>query len=342
MGCRDCQQTGFGLQSGRKRRFGLRIALLAVLILAALYLISTLAMFVIGFRRTKTKAGYTDESTGRAWEKYAGVIRAGADWFRAQPYETVELRSFDGLKLRAMLLEADQPRGVILSMHGYRSTPLRDLGASAQYYHDLGFTLLLPNQRACGDSEGRYITFGAREKIDVKMWCDYAAARYAGLPIVAAGISLGSSAVLMALDTGLPDAVKAAVADCGYSSLRDELGSVAQRAFHLKPRPILWGLNLWCRLLAGFDLYQCSTLPSMKNDKIPVLFIHGEADEFVPTRFSRENYEACAAPKELFTVPGADHGLSYLVDTPGYHRHLEAWFDCYCPGKDIDDESKNA
>lgn len=324
----------------------LKIILILLLILIVIYILLTYSLFLTGFRRfrgNRAPKKATDHSSGKAWKAYGDVIRAGTEWFKAQPYENVEIRSFDGLRLRAMLLEADAPRGVIVSMHGYRSTPLRDLGASSKYYHDLGFTLLLPNQRACGESEGRYLTFGAKERYDVKSWCEYAAGRYGkDMPIIVAGISLGCSSVLMSLDLGLPENVKAAVADCGYSSLYGELSDVAGKSFHLRPKPVLWGVNIWCRLIADFDIYKCTTIDSLKKSKIPVLFIHGEADNYVPTCFSRENYEACAAPKELFTVPGAGHGLSYLVDTDGYRRHLETWFDRYCPRKDTVHEPKNA
>lgn len=314
----------------------MKILIIILIVLAALYIAATLALFILGFcrfRGNKSPKVTSDDSTGKAWQAYADVIRAGGDWFRAQGPENVEIRAFDGLRLRALLLPCEDSRGVIIFMHGYRSTPLRDLGASAQYYHDLGFTLLLPNQRACGDSDGRVITFGAKESRDVKAWTEYAAARFGGdTPIIVGGISLGCSSVLMSLGLGLPAGVKAAVADCGYSSLYDELTLAAHNFFKIRrPAWVLWGLNIWCRLLGGFDIRSCSTLDAMRSDTVPVLFIHGDADDFVPCRFSRENYEACAAPKELFIVPGAEHGLSYLVDTPGYHRHIEDFLDKYCP-----------
>lgn len=314
----------------------MEIVLIVLGAAAILYLLLTLTLFLLGFcrfRGDRAPKSTSDNSTGKAWHAYSGVIKAGADWFRSQGPETVEMRSFDGLRLRALLLPCENARGVIIFMHGYRSTPLRDLGASAKYYHDLGFTLLLPNQRACGESEGRFITFGAKEKYDVKAWADYAAERFGPeLPIVVGGISLGSSSVLMSLGLPLPGSVRAAVCDCGYSSLTDELELAAQNFFHIRrPGAVLFGIRLWCSLLAGFDIKKCTTLDALRGDRIPVLFIHGEADGFVPPRFSRENYEACAAPKELFTVPGAEHGLSYLADTQGYHSHLEAFLDKYCP-----------
>ena len=324
----------------------MKVVFISAAALIAVYIVLSFSLFIIGFRRfpkNKVPRGASDESTSKAWKSYGDTIREGMDWFYAQRHEDVEIRSFDGLRLRALLLEAEDPRGVVISMHGYRSTPMRDLGASVKYYHDLGFTLLMPNQRACGDSEGRYLTFGAKERRDVKSWCDYAEARCGSdMPIVAAGISLGCSSVLMSLELDLPENVKAAVADCGYSSLYEQLCESAARFFGIRrPGFVLWGVNIWCRLFAGFDIYECSAANALRHSSVPVLFIHGEADDFVPTRFSRENYDACAAPKEIFTVPCAGHGLSYLVDMDGYHRRVEAWFDKYCPRKEYEHEIEN-
>jgi fermentation-respiration switch protein FrsA (DUF1100 family) len=312
----------------------LKTVLIIAAVLIVLWFLAALVLFNIACRRARSKppAVSTDDTTGKAWAVYADIIRAGADWFRAQNYETLELKSFDGLRLKAYFLPADtpSPRGVLIIFHGYRSTPLRDMGASVRYYHSLGFHVILPFQRACGDSEGTYMTFGARERRDVKSWADYAAERFGGgLPIVLAGISLGCASVLMSLGLELPANVRGAVADCGYSSIYEELKSVLKSKFHLPPEPLLGTVNIWCRLLGGFDIHESPIPEIMRRNKIPVLFIHGEADDFVPTRFSRENFEACAAPKELFTVPGAQHALSYMVDTQGYHRALESFLDKY-------------
>jgi fermentation-respiration switch protein FrsA (DUF1100 family) len=300
---------------------------------AAIYSLTTFGAFMAACRRFATDwqpKATSDDETDKAWQSYAEIIKDGADWYRAQEPEEIVLRSYDGLKLRATLLPAEHPKGIIIAFHGYRSAPLRDMGASVQYYHGLGYSLLLPCQRACAESGGKYITFGVRERRDVKLWADWTRERFGpDMPIVLAGISLGAASVLMSLELSLPGSVRAVVADCGYGSVYQQFKSVL-KALHIPPQPMLWGMDKWCRLVGGFGMDDCSVPEIMKTNRIPVLFIHGEADSYVPTRFSRENYQACAAPKALFTVPGAGHGLSYLVDMEGYHRELEAFLNKYC------------
>lgn len=315
----------------------MEIFLIILLSIAALYFLFTFILFITAFRRfpgNRTPSATKNKSDGSMPDSFRLAIEEGADWYKAQETEEIFIDSFDGLKLRATYLPAEgEQRGLFIGIHGYRSSPLHDMGASAKYYHDLGFSLLLPSQRACGGSEGKYITFGARERSDVKSWCDYAYERFGdGTPIVLAGISLGSSSVLMSLEFPMPETLCAVIADCGFSSVYDELESVMESQTHFTPKAVIWGVNLWCRLFAGFDVSTVTTEKALSINKIPILFIHGESDRFVPTKFSQVNYELCTAEKEIFTVPGAGHGLSYLVDMDGYHKRVEAFLDKNCPG----------
>ena len=314
----------------------MKVVIIVLFVLLGLYIILSLALFLLAcrrFRGNRVPSAATDNSTDKAWKKFSDVIKPGIEWFKAQEKEPVEIRSFDGLTLRASVLPAENPKGILIVFHGYRSSPMRDLGASVKYYHGLGYTLVLPCQRACGESDGKYITFGVKERRDVQAWARWAAGRYPDAPIALAGISLGASSVLMALGLEMPKNVRAAVADCGYGSIYEELKCVLKKFFGLPPQPLLGTVDLWCRLFAGFGIHDCDVPEILRKNAIPVLFFHGEADDFVPTRFSRENYDACTAPKAILTVPEASHGLSYLVDTEGYHRELEAFLDKYCTVK---------
>ena len=66
--------------------------------------------------------------------------------------------------------------------------------------------------------------------------------------------------------------------------------------------------------------------------KTPVLFIHGTDDHFVPVEMTFENYKVCRAPRKLFVVPGADHGMSYLVDQAGYERAVKEFWQEFDKG----------
>lgn len=301
---------------------------------AALYLIISYFLFRLACRRFSKKHdpfARFNASMEALISAYPEMGEAGARFEREHEFETVEMKSFDGLTLRARLLENPAARGVMVACHGYRSNSTRDFIAGCPFYYDSGFTLLLIDQRACAGSEGKYVTFGVLEGRDAADWCRWAGARYPGMPILLAGISMGATAVLMA-GPDTPPAVKALVADCGFVSPWEVLTSVL-RSGHVR-LPIgltLTGVNIWARLLAGFDL-RTSTKDALARNVKPVLFAHGQEDDVVPPEDVQENYAACRAPAELLFVPGAGHGLSYCADTPRYQKTLGDFCEKYVFG----------
>ena len=139
------------------------------------------------------------------------------------------------------------------------------------------------------------------------------------------GISMGAATVLMASEFDLPASVRGIIADCGYTSPRDILCKVIRQC-HLPVTPVYFLVRLGARVFGRFDPEAASAARALEKCRVPVLFIHGEADDFVPCDMSRENYAHCAAPKTLITVPGADHGFSYLVDMDGVEAALRRFF----------------
>ncbi len=261
---------------------------------------------------------------------YQAELDAGRAWFRAQPWQTWYLTSYDGLTLEAAFLPTAHPRGTILLAHGYRSSGVSDFGAVAEHYQALGFQLLSISQRAHGGSGGRYICFGVRERYDCRDWCRLLAERYPGLPIVLSGLSMGSSTVLMASGLALPEEVRCIVSDCGFTSPWDEFAHLL-RQIHMPVHPILDLANAAAHLWAGFGFREASTLMAMEKNTRPVLFVHGLADTFVPPWMTQRAYDACRTEKKIRLVPGAGHGYSYLVDKPGCQRALDEFLERYVP-----------
>lgn len=300
-----------------------------ILAVAALYLLVTWYFFNFACRRSRPGKGVGAQIAAgmdKALVPYQDMIRQGSDWLDSHPFQEVSITAFDGLTLRGRLYEHPQARGVLVAAHGYRSSGRRDFGAVCPFYYDhLGCSILLIDQRACGKSEGTYITFGLRERFDLRDWCRFAADRFPGVPLLAGGLSMGASTVLMASDI-LPEPVKVLLADCGYVSPWEELAYVAkQMGKHMPATLLLAGVDMWCRLLAGFRLREWSTVEALAENTRPVFFIHGRADELVPYGSTPRNIAACAAPHALFDGENAGHGLSFCVDPDGYYAAVTAF-----------------
>ena len=306
------------------------IEILAVLILLLFYLGMRL------FRKAVVQdTAPTPEEILDRWEHaYGGeltIVREGMAWFRAQKTEELAIYSFDGLRLKGAYLPAEGPsRGRILLFHGYRSCGLMDFSGAMRFYHEAGYDLLLADQRAHGRSEGRFIGFGILERRDLRAWTEELNRRFGGdEPTFLAGISMGASTVLMAAGGELPDNTRGIIADCGFTSPKDIVVHELHALLHLPKYPLLPLVDLLCRLLAGYGFGDYSTLTAMETNTLPVFFIHGGGDNFVPTEMTRLNYAACRAEKRLLIVPGADHGMSWLEDPESYQRELSDFLARY-------------
>lgn len=194
----------------------------------------------------------------------------------------MEVLSYDGLKLRGRYYHYKDDAPFVLLMHGYRGCALGDFCGGFYIFRRLGFNILLANERACGLSEGRLITFGIKESLDVGSWIDYLKERFGcGIRICLYGVSLGSATVMMATARDLPENVRCIIADCGYSSPKEQIRHVA--GDKKLPPGICWFLaRTAARIVGGFDPGSLSAIEAVAETDIPILFIHGENDTFVP------------------------------------------------------------
>lgn len=275
-----------------------------------------------GERKGRNDAGTSAERAGRGlgFVDFEQELTEGKQWFQNQKKERITMTSYDGLKLVAYYLPAKKETGrVLILMHGYRNEGLHDFAGLVKFYHEMGFSLLVPHQRSHGESEGEYICFGVKERYDLKKWTEYMVKRFQGkCSIFLNGISMGGATVLMAAGLGLPEEVKGIIADCAFTSPKAIFSSVLKDKCHLPEIPFLYVADRICRRKAGFRFNECSTIDCVKKNRIPILFIHGGKDEFVPTRMCYENYDACRSRKELLIVGGAAHGTSHLVEPEAY------------------------
>ena len=239
---------------------------------------------------------------------------------------TVTTRSFDGTRLVGHWLPSPNPKRILIAAHGWRSSWTRDFSLSWPFWREQGCSVLYLEQRAHGQSEGDWIGMGALERYDILAWVHGVQKLCPGeLPIYLCGISMGASSVMLAAGLDLPARVKGILADCGFTGPGQILPHVFTRATGL-PYGTGAAERKAFRRITGMEPEEVSTTAVLAKSKLPLLLIHGEKDGFVPTYMSWENFRAAAGPKEIFLVPGAGHGMSYVVDPEGYQRRAADFF----------------
>ena len=241
------------------------------------------------------------------------------------PYEEVYITSHDGLRLFGRYYHVADGAPLQIQFHGYRGSGIRDFCGGNKLAREAGQNTLVVDQRAHGKSEGDMITFGILERYDCLSWANYAARRFGSdTPIFLTGISMGAATVLMASDLPLPKNVVGIIADCPYSSpaaiIRKVCGEMG-----FPPTIAFPFVKLGAYLFGGLRFGNCCASESVARSDLPILLIHGEKDNFVPCEMSHKIHAACKGRHEIHTFQDAEHGLSYLQDTPRYERVVHAF-----------------
>lgn len=256
-----------------------------------------------------------------AYEKDA---EQALEQLRALPLEHLELTAPDGARLCAYLLVPEHSNGkLLLACHGARSSSLGEFRFMAPALYKQGYTILMPDHRGCGESDGKYMGYGTHESKDTFLWVRYAKARFPALSIFLLGVSMGGATVLMMSNHADDPAIRGIIADCPYTSAWAEFSYQVHTSFHLPDFPLLHICNLWCRLCAGYDFREASPLEAVRAAKKPILFIHGGADDYVPVFMQAQLFEACPGEKTCLTVDGAVHARSYYTNPAAYEAALQ-------------------
>lgn len=271
-------------------------------------------LFFFAFVRRKQKTGASDTFFGDGELKdFEEVIKEGIRYNETEPFDKVYTTSYDGLRLAGKRYKCTgEHKGTIILFHGYRSRGVRDFSCAVKEYRDFGLDVLMVDMRSHGESQGKLITFGAKERYDVITWTNFVLQNSPDERIFYSGLSMGGATVLMATELGLPKQVKGIVADCGFSSPYDILRCVAKSKFKINGALSVPFLGLFCKIIGGFTLKSANTINAVKKCTTPILFIHGKKDDFVPAYMSVNAYESATCKKRLLLVENAGHGTSYL------------------------------
>ena len=299
-------------------------ALLALAVLGICYYCFRVAFYAP--RNQKHDPEKLDTPVGEIYDPYREDMERWILEARAMKQERFTIQSFDGLTLHGTFYEYAPGAPMELMFHGYRGSAERDMSGGVQRCFRLGRSALIVDQRCSRESGGNVITFGIREYKDCLRWVDFAVEHFGkNVKIILTGISMGASTVMMAAGEPLPENVIGVLADCGYNSPKAIIHEVL-RQMKLPPKLCYPFVKLAARIYGHFDLEENSPEEALKRAKVPVIFFHGEADDFVPCWMSRVCFDACVSRKKLVTVPGAGHGLSYPTDMEGYLIAVREFF----------------
>lgn len=228
-------------------------------------------------------------------------------------------------RIHAYIIPAEHPshKWAVLC-HGYNATP-ESTGVYAEHYHNLGYNCICPSMRGWGNDETVYCTMGYHDKDICMAWIDYIVDKDPQSEIVLHGYSMGAVAVMLSTGEALPPQVKAAVADCGFTSCWEQYANVIKYYTKLPPFPLLYAVNAASILHRNFDIRKNRPIDAVRRSVTPTVFLHGTADNFVPFAMMDRLYDACAAAKARQAIEGADHARAVYKDPRLYWTTVDGF-----------------
>lgn len=301
--------------------------IIVIISIVLLYFIITYLCFLVLCRRFNEKlVTKVRRDTFNNTDKYKDKIDATNNWLKKQTVEKVFIKSIDNIKLNGLLIRNKKEKGIFIIFHGYRSDATSHLFLSYPHFYDLGYSILLVNQRTCSASGGKYTTFGAKEKDDVICWIKYVNENFKKQDIILAGISMGATAILLATKYITKDMnIKLMIADSGYISGYEAVRDSFKTFIHINGTIFMPGINIWCKLFAKFNLKKINTLEEMTNCGVPLLLFHVKDDRFVSADNSIKNYDAYTGKKDIILFDESNHATCYLSNPDKYINSINKY-----------------
>ena len=279
------------------------------------------------YRRTmirgNAKTDRTIKMAGTDWNQHMPFIQARKEAMLSENHSDEWIISSDGLRLHATWFPQGECKKIVICFHGYTSQGMKDYLGLSGYYLKNGYSMLLVDERAHGESEGKYIGFGCLDRIDALKWINWVLRKCGeDVEILLHGTSMGGATVLMMSSLELPAQVKGIVSDCAFTSPKEVFSHVLKSMYHLPAFPVMNISNFLNKRFAGYGLDECNAAREVKKAKVPILFIHGSGDTFVPYSMCETMYENCASSKKKLIIEGAAHAECYYKDTDAYENVL--------------------
>lgn len=250
-------------------------------------------------------------------------------WLKSTLVKGLKIKSFNKTILFAeWFINTNSEKWVII-LHGYGASG-RLMYYVARRFYKKGYNVLLPDLRGHGISGGNYVGMGWHDRLDIIKWIKEIVKIDKKAKIVLYGVSMGASTMLMASGEKLPKNVKCIISDCAFTSAYEVLKHQLKKSKKVPVFPFLYIMNILCKIKNGYSLKQASTIKQIKKNKLPIFFIHGAIDDFVPTYMVFDLYKVANCEKELMIVNNAGHTVSEIVERKIYWRRISLFLDKYC------------
>ncbi|MDK0919229.1 alpha/beta hydrolase [Clostridium perfringens] len=303
--------------------------LIILIIIAIIVIIFFLATGLYIFKSTVTRELHDIE---KSYSRYVENNLFDEALYNSASKEDITLKSFDGLNLTSTLIMNENPTNkFIVLVHGVSICYVGSLKYFDIFYKN-GFNLLIVNQRRHGKSEGKYSTYGFYEKYDVNMWIEYLKSRFGNDIILGLhGESMGAGTVMETIP--LNDSIKFVIEDCGYSNFHELIGFQITHAYKNRLvrkilRPSLIFANFFMKTKAKFSMKKIVPIDIVSSTSLPMMFIHGKEDYFVPWYMAVDLYKAkTKGYKELYLVEGAKHAEALEVNKILYEKKIMTFIE---------------
>ncbi|MDK0698165.1 alpha/beta hydrolase [Clostridium perfringens] len=303
--------------------------IIILIIIAILVIAFFLATGLYIFRSTVTRELHDIE---KSYNRYVENNLFDEALYNSTSKEDITLKSFDGLNLTSTLIMNENPTNkFIVLVHGVSICYVGSLKYFDIFYKN-GFNVLIVNQRRHGKSEGKYSTYGFYEKYDVNMWIEYLKSRFGNDIILGLhGESMGAGTVMETIP--LNDSIKFVIEDCGYSNFHELIGfqithEYKNRLVRKILRPSLLFANFFMKTKAKFSIKKIVPIDIVASNSLPMMFVHGKEDYFVPWYMAVDLYKAkTKGYKELYLVEGAKHAEALEVNKILYEKKIMTFIE---------------
>lgn len=307
-----------------------RLMQFAALIVAAFCLTSCMAgKFMSKYALQPAQHGVEDIDRCRA--KADSLMPGSTKWYDDLKAEGVLrdtfITGYRDFRIHACYVPAKEPakaKGTAIVVHGYTDNHLVFLYLVRMYRDDFNYNVLFPDLQYFGYSEGDHAQMGWYDRLDVEKWIEVAHGIFNDDFMVLHGVSMGAATVMMAGGDPLPEYVRCIVEDCGYSSVVMQFNDNRKQSFRFIPPDVLQSASLVTKRKHGWSFWEASSAKQLEKCTIPVFFIHGDADDFVPIDHLWRNFNAKKQGyKEYWVAPGAVHANSYAKYPEEYKARVK-------------------